>query len=666
MNSSARSACWPALLLFAQPIALCASAAPAQTASGVTAIETVRIALRTRQFGSARERLRVLANAGDTEAQYLLGQILLNGVGVPADTKAAADWLLRAAQRNHAPAAYVLAAVFERQSPSDHAAARLWLQKSADLGYVRASDALRDHRPLLAADYGSGNDATLVSELALFAARSNDVELLAELGKPATAASDAFGRSSLATACTSGALAAAKWLLDNGADVRATDSFGTTPLMLTAEAAEGGSAVSLVELLLQHGAEVASVDQEKRSALFYAARRNRADLIVRLAAAHAPLEATDSRGYSALDAALTSGADAAAAELHRQGVRQSLSVAAHSVHGRFDAAHPGQVYRDWSAAALAAARDDADAVRDQLAAGAPVNLRTPQGDTLLHVALHAQSLRVIELLLARGADAAAADKRGRSVIGLSIARKTPELLQLLLKSGVSADAHAAGEVAPLLLSAAAGNVAAAQTLLASRARVNVADATGQTPLLLAAASGNSAMVELLLSGGADVRQRNQRGQSALWLAARAGNVEVAQRLINAHADVDTADVLGRTPLMMAAGSGDAKVAALLLSSSARSELATPDGDTALLVAAAAGHSDVLPLLLRGPPVTNQQNRHGDTALIAASRFGNAMACRLLLAAGASTALRNKNRASAADVARERGFTSLAQEIEKRS
>jgi ankyrin repeat protein len=94
------------------------------------------------------------------------------------------------------------------------------------------------------------------------------------------------------------------------------------------------------------------------------------------------------------------------------------------------------MYRDWPAVALAAARDDVDAVKEQLAAGVPLGTRTPQGDTLLHVALHAQSAGVLGLLLARGADAAAADNRGRSVLGLSVAHQTSELLQLLLKAGV--------------------------------------------------------------------------------------------------------------------------------------------------------------------------------------------------------------------------------------
>ena len=58
----------------------------------------------------------------------------------------------------------------------------------------------------------------------------------------------------------------------------------------------------------------------------------------------------------------------------------------------------------------------------------------------------------------------------------------------------------------------------------------------------------------------------------------------------------------------------------------------------------------------------RDNRDGDTALIAASRNGNRAAVKVLLARGASTALRNSKRATAADVARDRGFADLAEVI----
>jgi len=60
----------------------------------------------------------------------------------------------------------------------------------------------------------------------------------------------------------------------------------------------------MIDMLLQHGADPRAVDAEKRTALFYAARANRAATVDTLQRAGAVLDVRDSRGYNALDAAL--------------------------------------------------------------------------------------------------------------------------------------------------------------------------------------------------------------------------------------------------------------------------------------------------------------------------------------------------------------------------
>jgi len=67
-------------------------------------------------------------------------------------------------------------------------------------------------------------------------------------------------------------------------------------------------------------------------------------------------------------------------------------------------------------------------------------------------------------------------------------------------------------------------------------------------------------------------------------------------------------------------------------------------------------------LLARSPELDLQNKGGDTALIVASRDGNAQICRLLVAAGAKRSLRNAAGVSAQDVARRRGFVTLAAEL----
>jgi len=102
--------------------------------------------------------------------------------------------------------------------------------------------------------------------------------------------------------------------------------------------------------------------------------------------------------------------------------------------------------------------------------------------------------------------------------------------------------------------------------------------------------------------------------------------------------------------------------ATLLQAHARVSVHSAAGDTPLMMAASLGSGDMVRMVLQHGPDINAQNQDGDTALIAASRAGNTAAVKVLLAGGASTVLRNGKRATAADVARDRGFGTLAAEL----
>jgi ankyrin repeat protein len=75
----------------------------------------------------------------------------------------------------------------------------------------------------------------------------------------------------------------------------------------------------------------------------------------------------------------------------------------------------------------------------------------------------------------------------------------------------------------------------------------------------------------------------------------------------------------------------------------------------LLLATAAGHLPVVDGLLAKQADKDAQNEFGDTALIIASRNGDVALVKRLLAAGATTRIRNRDRATAADVAQARSF-----------
>jgi cell division septation protein DedD len=110
-------------------IALAAGAARADVASGVRAWQNGN-------FTGAVAEWRPLAEKGDADAEYNLGQAYKLGRGVPTrDLAIAASWYQKAAQQGHEPAQANLALLLYTQGRK--AAAMPWMRKAADAGDPR-------------------------------------------------------------------------------------------------------------------------------------------------------------------------------------------------------------------------------------------------------------------------------------------------------------------------------------------------------------------------------------------------------------------------------------------------------------------------------------------------------------------------------------------------
>ena len=157
-------------------ISLLASALFAKEApsSAKDPLEPALAALRTLQYQRAIGLFDTAANAGNTRAQYLLGLIYLNGVGVAADPARARALLRSAAEHGHGAAAYVLAGELARDTPPDPAAVRQWLDRAAALGYARAADALKSERPLIDRQTRGETDSALLGAWVIDCAVTNN------------------------------------------------------------------------------------------------------------------------------------------------------------------------------------------------------------------------------------------------------------------------------------------------------------------------------------------------------------------------------------------------------------------------------------------------------------------------------------------------------------
>ena len=105
----------------------------------------------------------------------------------------------------------------------------------------------------------------------------------------------------------------------------------------------------------------------------------------------------------------------------------------------------------------------------------------------------------------------------------------PDVARFLLDQGADPNPWATGDlyVQPLHSAVAGGHEAVAQVLIEGGAEIDTAQREGYTPLMGAAQNGLASTVALLLAHGADPKAYNEDILTAAELADRAGHAEVA-------------------------------------------------------------------------------------------------------------------------------------------
>ena len=97
-------------------------------------IEEARDAMESNQFDKAMQMLRPAANAGNADAEELIGIMYAMGLGVTQDDRRAFEWYLRSAMKGHAGAQSGVGWYYEvgRGLPSiDLVRAYMWYTLSA-------------------------------------------------------------------------------------------------------------------------------------------------------------------------------------------------------------------------------------------------------------------------------------------------------------------------------------------------------------------------------------------------------------------------------------------------------------------------------------------------------------------------------------------------------
>jgi ankyrin repeat protein len=316
-------------------------------------------------------------------------------------------------------------------------------------------------------------------------------------------------------------------LLAAGADTNVANDYGVTPVSL---ACVNGSA-AMVEKLLAAGANPNHATVTGETPLMTCARTGHTDAVRALLGRPVEIDARESR-------------------------------------------------REQTALMLAIEQNHLDVARLLLEKGASVRARSKVGYTPLIFAAQRGDLRMVEMLVAAGADVNEATPAPTMASGF-------DSYNLVVRPMPTRPNAPPGGTTPLLMAAASGHEGVALYLLDRGANPRAADMNGTTALHYAPLKGLVMLVRdhQAVKMGDEVPRQNM---IELTKALLARGVDVNARLKRDTAGNLTFSIAGGTPLLIATQSLDLPFVRLLLDHGADPSIATTEGTTTLMVAAGLG------------------------------------------------------------------------------
>ena len=106
-------------------------------------------------------------------------------------------------------------------------------------------------------------------------------------------------------------------ILEKGASQETKDDYGYTPLL---EAVKYGASEEIVDLLLEHGADVHTLTEDRKTALHFAAQKNDEVMMRKMTERGLSVDAEDKDGWTPLHEAAYYGSKGAAGVLIEKGI----------------------------------------------------------------------------------------------------------------------------------------------------------------------------------------------------------------------------------------------------------------------------------------------------------------------------------------------------------
>ena len=402
---------------------------------------------------------------------------------------------------------------------------------------------------------------------ALPASRSYVVAAAVLLVTASVAASKPSGiPPSVISAVVDGDLDAVKQYLADGGDINAFD--GNTTLLHTA--AIYGHA-TILQFLLDQGADVNAAGDEGETAIHYAALHGHTNMVRLLAA----------RGATIGDAPTAAAANRV--DLLRAFVAKDPDLLTKTWHTwAWNEAHPLLHH--------AAHHGSAESIAALVALGADAQVLDSNACTPLMIAAARGHAGTVAELLKHDDGINHASKYSRTPLNLAADRGHDGVVRLLLHSGARYD---------IFTAVARGDLARVQALVRENRDRLEAEVGLETPLMWAAEHNKPEILTWFLEQHANADAHNVWEESALGVAAWKGYTGIVWLLLDADANTEIGageDAYG-TPLHRACWQGHLDIVRLLLDRGANLHAVDNTGETPICFAASEGHLDVVVHLL---------------------------------------------------------------------
>lgn len=438
----------------------------------------------------------------------------------------------------------------------------------------------------------------------IWAARVGDVkkiEILCDAGADLEHV-DAQENTALRHALISGHDAAIRALLERGASLDGRHSAGTSMFLAISE---GQPAV--LKALLDFGADV---NREKNivgitSLMCAAGMKNSVEIMQILLDAGANINAKDRRGYTVVMAAAEAGD---AKMIRALSTRHEIDVNATS-HHKTNALLPRNIQSPHVSVGPRLRID-------------PHQTMVWHSTTALMDAVYYNHVEAVEALIDAGARVNARDDQSNTVLIYAAKYASPEIISMLCKKGALTELTNGAGASALHYAVIRGELGVVGALIAGKANVNATvNDSRSTILMVAAEKSSKAMISMLVRAGAKVDAESSIGLTALTLAIFNGKPDSVKELLALGANPNGCHEAIKIPLLIAVSTGRKDLVSILIEAGADVNALDDDKQTALMFAAVFAHPNLLKYLLLSGADRSLRSAQGLTALDFAQQSG---------------------------------------------